>query len=853
MSRFLVMCLQFLVVLWPYLLLPPLIAYFWWRNRRWAPKTTGRSLSVRNFEAALCGVVLLLIGVVWLHNGTPRLAVPDRFHENISETLRGNNLQTARWATAVAFVAVPIAWRFSTTLAVTLIMISGISGVIAVQQKVFHHQNEYRDIPFEQHQNSFTDVSDSERLRIELINDIAGADLWINGVLLGKTPFETTCTELMAKVPQWDHVNIQPLQYPQTEANAYITPQGYSRSSWGEISLHFPVSNANTKKLYYKVEIDGTPGFSYQTLQKSESNGETSGSINVITLDTVFPVWETEIEVLLDRARLDNYHVDEAWLTAFDSYGAFANRQLETAMPFEPSLLKIRDARIRFTRRLDDTGNAASAWAHLMRIQEEARSSRCFDSGSESGIAVDLLVPMLDPKQLVDHAIRLLNTASKIDPGSRSISIGRFATMQKDDEVVGDEIALWPIAHAVWRLDQLLDAEANERESASTSMQISLQPLPTAIHPDLDNIVERRITPEIIKLSYGSEQRLDFAAILGGSAYESFLLRNDWDRPAGYYTNYDRNAGQAGYIVNRWFYKLLWLRSPLGQAFRSQHSREILRIYNNPVSDRSLDSDKTPDELQFLFIDRNFANSRPSLAMEFWPNINARLTKSRMRHMIHQPPAVLSFKWDYLARLWPESTPEMFLSAYREFQESASRPEFIFFPGLPAVLNTEAQYQIMKTILAAEEKRIETLPGDPQRYGEPKYFGSQMLSELRSRLFWLPCESASRHLVDELNADPLHNSWSQLRALLSNNRHNEDLLRMLVESGNPRMQLITLPAIERHPIPGRVEMLERLLAAESIEVRDAATVVMQRLEELRHRQFPHRASVELEQTPTGPQ
>ncbi len=482
-----------------------------------------------------------------------------------------------------------------------------------------------------------------------------------------------------------------------------------------------------------------------------------------------------------------------------------------------------------------------------MRIEDEVRTSHRYDSASDAGIAVDLLVPILNPEQLVEHAVALLYSTSKLDVGDYSFGDGRFRTLEGGDSVRGDEVGLWPIAQAIWRLDQRLDAEAEKKAVTSDPAEISKRGLFAAIHPEEDNIVEQRITPQIMKLSYGNNQRLAYAALLGGSSYEEFLLRNDWRRIATEGGGDDVDLGHSQNYVNGWFHKLLWLRSPLGTAFRDQQSDAILKYCRNGLSEFSMMTASFPKELDFVFWDCQFSKRHPSLAMRFWPELDGRV-KAQPSYSREQ---TLKMRWDYLTRLWPESTPEMFQSALRD---ATSLNEHLNIPNMPDVLSADAQFQILEMLLESESVRFKGLPADAtSSSGGPKYFGKQVLLQLRNQIFGLPCEVAGQKLVGELNLDPKHEYWGMLPSFLSNNRQNEDLLRLLVESGNPRMQLITLPAIEHHPIPGRVELLERLLAAEAVDVRDAASVVMQRLEKLRNRQFTPRASLELKHTPPGPQ
>ncbi len=676
------------------------------------------------------------------------------------------------------------------------------------------------------------------KLRFELMDSISGADVWINGVKLGKTPFETTSTDLMAKVPPWEHENVNPLRNPQTELNSYTTLQGDSLSSWGWCPLHFPVRHPDSTKLYYRIVLNGVTGFSSLVRQTTKGKSGSPASVIVVTFDTVFPVWESEIENLLDRARLNDCEIDEAWLATFDSYGDFGTKQLDRAILEEPTLKKVLEQRARIAHGLADVTDAASAWAHLMRIEDEARSSRRYDSGSDAGVAVNLLVPMLDPQQLVDHAIQLLTNSSEIDPGNRSHGNGRFATYHEDGGVYGDEIGLWPIAQAIWRLDQLLDDASKGQTIATDPQAISKRGLFAAIHPEADNIVERRITPQIMRLSYGNTHRLEYAALLGGSSYEEFLLRNDWRRIATEGWGDDLDLGHSQNYVNGWFYKLASLRSPLGTAFRREQADAIRKLCRNTLSDYSMMTGSFPTELDFLFIDREYSRQRPSMAMTFWPELDGRAKGEPT----HSRDATLKMRWDYLARLWPESTAEMFLSALRD----ANAGEGSFnVPRFPEALSADAKYVVFTAILDAETKRVATIVDDPEnlQYSGPKYLGNQVLRQLRSQLWALPCEAAARHLANELTTDPKHEAWNQLPSILSHNRQNEDLLRLMAESDDSKLQLLTLPAIERHPIRNRVELLNGLMSAEALAVRETAIAVKQRLDELQQRQFTPRASL----------
>jgi hypothetical protein len=192
----------------------------------------------------------------------------------------------------IGVLAVAVAWRFSTTLSVAVLMITGLIGVFSLDSKIYE-QREVESEAANQRRQGTSSTSAPSKLRFELTDNIPGADLWINGVNLGKTPYETTSTELMAKLPLWEHEDVNPLREPQTESNSYTTPQGDSRNSWGWCPLNYPGSNVDSTKLYYKIVLNGVTGFSSLVSKRTEGEYGSPEAVYVIKLDTVFPPWES--------------------------------------------------------------------------------------------------------------------------------------------------------------------------------------------------------------------------------------------------------------------------------------------------------------------------------------------------------------------------------------------------------------------------------------------------------------------------------------------------------------------------------------------------------------------------------
>jgi hypothetical protein len=122
------------------------------------------------------------------------------------------------------------------------------------------------------------------------------------------------------------------------------------------------------------------------------------------------------------------------------------------------------------------------------------------------------------------------------------------------------------------------------------------------VEPSDDNIFERLLTPELLRMSYYDHpNRLKYAEILGGSAYEVFLLRNDWQTPATDSFSGESIGDHSNY-VNKWYARLMRLRSRLGSVFRRQQQSNLLEIARNGLTSFSLSTHLFSGDLNFLFL-----------------------------------------------------------------------------------------------------------------------------------------------------------------------------------------------------------------------------------------------------------
>ncbi len=638
---------------------------------------------------------------------------------------------------------------------------------------------------------------------------------------IGKTPLELKASELLARVQSWEHKDRAAAEKADP-ADAYETPQGRSRRRYGWCPIHL---RGNTQtKLYFKVDLNGMPGFSELAESRHESVN-TPDEHWLLTLDTVFPPWEEEIEKLLDKARLSDYQVDVTWQTAFESYGQFGKRQLERALPQEPELRRVAEARVPQKYELQQVTDSESAWRLLMQICDDAGEAKQWNSASDAGIAVDLLLPHLDQKQLVQHAATLLEKHHDYLPGDRWWSGQEFATHGDNH---GAEVSLWPIAQAIWRLDQHLDREFPDPPVDVVKFDAALKEngFPGALTslPYRDNIVEQTLTPLLLRQGYTGSSRVEYAEMLGGSEFDLFALRNDWQTPATDAFN-GVTVGSFENYVNKWYHKLMWLKSPIGVGFRHAQTSDLINIASRGLREGHSAGGQFPNELDFLFLDRTWSNERPSLAMRFRDEA-ANYARQKTEGVFQ-----LEFRWKYLLRLWPESTTDQFAAALNETLRSGNR--LYNAPVLPAEFPAEARFEILSTMIAAEQIRIADLPDDRKDdYDGPKRRSQQVLNSMIQQMYHLPCETAAQRLLDDMAADPDHSWWGRLPGFLKFDTTHDELLWLIVNGGDERLQLMALPAIEHHPTVLRQSFLDELLQSNNPKVASSAADVRLALNEL---------------------
>ena len=820
-------------------------------GRQWTPAGATRRNSVRMIETLQFAIGLIVLGVMWMF-GRNFTWPPAAMAETV-EFIRSLNIQVLVTGVVMGLIALFVTWRFSTVIGMLgLILIGGVTLIAFTSSIQSKRSAEYE----RKHQTSRNSGSEEGQqaeppttpVRIELIDQLAGADVWVNGVNLGKTPIEISARELLSKVPEWpsdspEHKAV----YEDSPGNQWTDSTGETYSRWGWCPLNLRPHIPRSSQLYFKVDFDGVPGYS-QMAGQQHLQPDAPGESYLVKLDTVFPQWDQEIATLLDRARLQDYSIDEAWKTAFQSYGEFGERALEVCLSKEPRISRLKAIDPALNAMLQDVKDSDSAWRLLMKIEDETRRTRSYDSGSANGLAVDEIVPMLDPQQLIDHALELLRTTNNPDPsGLRNWPEGRFATYEDGDSKPREEAALFPIAQAVWRLDQALDrqsAPASKGEAANSPVDFEtilgtrIYPgMSDAVEPSDDNIVERLLTPELLRMSYDNPNRLRYAEVLGGSVYEAFLLRNDWQTPATDPFDGDRIGDHSNY-VNKWYVRLMRLRSPLGTEFRRQQQSNLLEIARRGLTSFGLSPQLFSGDLNFLFFDREYSKDHPSLAMQFWRDVKAATADDS----VHQS---LQIRWGYLGRLWPESNPSMFIDVV---DDAFRNSDYVHFVEPPGSMPVRDQYQVLMAVLADRQQRVSELaqvPGDDNNYTSPRQKHLRLISTLREVLYRLHCEEAAAQLLADMKAEPDHSWHGSIANFLKYDTTHEDLVQLIATGDDIKLQRDVLPAIQNHPIPERVRLLDVLLKSTDETIRAEAAGVQAYLEKLGTELLPQRSELRL--------
>jgi hypothetical protein len=655
--------------------------------------------------------------------------------------------------------------------------------------------------------------------------NVKGADLWVNGVYLGKTPYTTTISEFESMVPYWSKL---PARYEKEKVKwTCYEPDGHSAVApdrWAEFHLSVCASSQeDARKLLKHSEHPGQDTWAkyYAKLayagewgtSDGASGGGTEGYSNT-RLRVAFRQREKRLGTLLNMARLSEYRVGPDWYRAAETYNGDAWTAMGKLAEQEPGMAKVRDAWATWRYALDRAVDGDSAWVAFARICDEAEKCQRYSTDSVTGRAVELLVPKLPHDRLVDRALPLARSTGP-QSYAYSESDGRLQFECRPPEMEYYDLSWFvgirtssptpaafgagdfPVAHALWLLNQRLQATDQS------------QP----------NLIQRRIVPEIVRWHHSDflTMPMTLAASFGGPTIDKFLLRQPWGKspdPAGYVDWTYVTARQ----VNKWLYYLAYLNDDAGRGFRRRQADLIMTMADTICENRL---DFCFDDLRFVFMD-------PWLAKRYWPRF-ARLAR-------HASGAEnLKIQWEYLVRMGDAASVDMFVAAWKDTRLSSS--DYWQAPNTLERLKPPMRGQVLAALVRQVRKDDGNLADvwNTVSGRTPAEKKESVISMLESR----DAATAKLRKAETIFADlkkgrnaKNEDLWRNVPLWLEESQPDSPLTAMLANADKPDLRLMAVGALREYPIPERRALLDKLLKDSDSTVRAAAERASQRLKKL---------------------
>jgi hypothetical protein len=647
--------------------------------------------------------------------------------------------------------------------------------------------------------------------------NVVGAELWVNGVLLGKTPCTLSLDEFEARVPYWSK---PPADYEtdKVEIPGYH-PNGTSASiqqHW--IKLEVPtvnrlffndgwgnaISNVDRKRRIYYAKVRYAGQWACGGCSGSGGTGGLWKSHLEISFYVLFPERQKRIDVLIRKARLADYRVGDDWFQAMETYRGDGWLALVKAAKRDARLNEVLDAWATWRYGLDRATDAESVWRIFENICDEADARRQYATPSPAGHAVELLAPKLSESRLIDRAVVLIRGGLNLDDlkwdndgrlrfgyterpeGMYLGGAGVFAL--SSNPVGGGNAGGYPVMHALWLLNSRL------RKTVLSE----------------PNVIQERIVPELIRQSKNRQLNgLFAAAYFGGPIIDKHLLRQKWRLPAEL-SPWEETCCASGGRFNRWILLLAMLNDDAGREFRRRHAQEIMNLID--IIGAMQQPGLWPEKNDFLFAD-------PWLAKIYWPRYVQQVVRGRS-DSCREP---LEAQWQYLSRMGDAAAVEMFVGAWND-----TNVELGDFWQSVKVLD-QLQPPLRRGVIDAIVQDVRKNP--PHLAGVLKHISmNDAISYLR--------EHDPQYQSEILFAKLQKPSWDQkttrqnVRLWLAHTEPDSPLVETLVHCDKPELRLLAIDALREYPIPKNRKLLEKLCSDSDPKMHAAAERALRQLKRL---------------------
>ncbi|MHC4566391.1 MAG: HEAT repeat domain-containing protein [Planctomycetota bacterium] len=659
--------------------------------------------------------------------------------------------------------------------------------------------------------------------------DAQGAELWVNGVKLGTLPHKTTFDEFYAAVPFWAE---EPNEFKLENRDSWLRVPSYERPGEGGSSNFIPWARieipkqpvhwrdrragrisdrdkgrqaAEARTYYVRVRLGDEWGYaSGRSGRSGGGGGRYERRRASVRFGFIFPERQKQIEKLLDIARLHGYAPQPQWFEAMETYRSDGWVAVREAMDTEPDMSKLLDAWATWRYELDGITDPTSAWRKFEQICKQAERRQYYMTSDIAGRAVELLVPRLDQKRLIRRARKAIRSTrfyswhnwqmnDRLQFGmSYNRDATRFFGAWTGDR--GGQLSPggYAVAHAVWRLDEILDSQDDTKP----------------------NVVESELVPAFVAAYPRGQRHLRMAAAIGGPHIEQYLLRQNWraspeELPMG------QVMSVTAEDVNNWLYLLANLQSPTGRRFRHDNQERLMQMADAFTADIS---SRWNDELDFLFLDKELGDK--SLAMKYWPRFKTLPGRADRD--------ALSFQFQYLIRMEPLSSVEMYAQCWRDFRGDS----YVFDRALKSFTKLPVERSKRERIRAALKEQIEKTVTNVTDGLDEHETRRRLLARLGQYLLEPEDHERAEEVIADLMAGGSRYKTEDITNWLANARPQNPLLNMLAAADEPELRLLAIAGLKEHPTPANRQTLQEFLQDGDEQVCSAAQSVATELDEM---------------------
>jgi len=659
--------------------------------------------------------------------------------------------------------------------------------------------------------------------------DVQGAELWVNGIQLGTLPYTTTMEEFKAKVPFWD---TPPAEMENDEDHLKIPDYSpYFKPGWsgawrkwaiivmpGEHVKYWDSHRSNNeedekKRTYYaQIKYGGEWGY---------SNGRGTGGSGSryiyrarSSIDSVrFPEREQRMEALFDKARLADYKPSDEWFDAIETFGDDGILAIYRIISVEPQMDAVLTQWARYKYNLDRVVNEATAWKAFENICDEADRERIYSTAGVAGKAVELLIPQLNPDTLAKKANKLICWDASYQWNFSNVdSQKHFGYSEHPTSLMGGyqgygsgsytyPMHVYAVAHAVWKMDEYLDRQ----------------------DPVGENIIEQKVVPAYVAQNYHHIHRLKLALHVGSKALDRYLLRQNWRADADNLP-WGQQFSSFGDDINGWVYLLSNIDSPAGRKFRKEQRDRVFGLADSLLEDSHGFNWDT--ELDFLFLDLDMGQK--SLAWQYWPRYRTKVKKA------FRPLDKLKFQFEYLSRMEPYSTAQMYVDCFLQFKGDKIdlSQAFSRFKG---TIPEEKRLRTCQAFVNEIDRIVNNI--EMGTHDTPERIKSSIAGSIKSFGKKEDTIAEAQSILDDLHNQGKKTSVKPkyVKPWLANTVPDHPLMSMLANDEDPALRVLILDAIVAHPTPQNRKLLEKLLNDFDATVKQAAEEASAKLKQLRDR------------------